>query len=313
NPATLGGVEDPTNRVATHGGPDGDKSAGRLILSRGPNISLDELRIGQSWADVTPTDKPSRQPLVMIAVLGSGLVAAGFWIALLRRKVTERSAALRAQTRERERAEQQRLVEQERARIARDLHDELGADITEVSMLATRALSGAESPDESRRCLEQMAGKTRQMVGTLEEIVWAMNPQHDSLGAMVNYFTFFADRFLRLANIRLAVDISPEAAGLAVEARVRHPLFLAFKEALANVVRHSGATEVQLAVRVEDRNLRVTVSDNGRGWPGPVPAGGGHEGLANMRRRMEKLGGQFEISGEKNRGTVVKFSVPLNS
>src|SRR6185503_7867971 len=105
------------------------------------------------------------------------------------------SAALRAQIQERQKAEHQRLVEQERARIAHDLHDELGADITEISMLATRARSDGQGGAEGRRCLEQMTDKTRQMVGKLEEIVWAMNPEHDSLGALVSYFSYFADRF----------------------------------------------------------------------------------------------------------------------
>ncbi|HEU6447544.1 MAG TPA: ATP-binding protein [Verrucomicrobiae bacterium] len=313
NPATLGINEDPTNKISASGGTDGAKSAGRLILSRGPNVSIDELRIGQSWADVTPVNRPSQQPFMMIGILVCGLVAAALWIAQLRRKVRERSAALRAQIEERQKAEQQRFVERERARIARDLHDELGADITEISMLATRAMSDAEGSDERRRCLTQMAEKARQMVATLEEIVWAMNPQHDSLGAMVNYFSFFADRFLRLANIKLTIDISPEAVELAVEARIRHQLFLAFKEALANVVKHSGATEVHLMVRVEERMLCVIVTDNGCGFREPVPATGQHEGIVNMRRRMEKLGGRFEISAEKGNGTMVKFLAPLNS
>jgi signal transduction histidine kinase len=158
-----------------------------------------------------------------------------------------------------------------------------------------------------------MADKTRQMVAKLEEIVWAMNPQHDSLGALVNYFSFSADRFLGLANIKLIVDTSEDAAGLAVDARVRHQLFLVFKEALANVVKHSEATEVRLVVRVENRALRVVVADNGRGLREPGTTSEGHDGIANMRKRMEKLGGQFEISGETGRGTTVRFSVPLDS
>jgi signal transduction histidine kinase len=309
NPTNLGGGEDSGNKISIRTGADGDKSAGRLTLSRGPNVNLDELRIGQTWAEVTPADEPSHQ-WIMVMVLAGGLVIAGLWIAQLRRNVRERSAALQAQIQERQKAEHQRLVEQERARIAHDLHDELGADITEISMLATRAQG--EGGEEGRRCLEQMTDKTRQMVGKLEEIVWAMDPQHDSLGALVSYLSFFADRFLGLANIKLSIDTSENAASLVVEARVRHQLFLVFKEALANLVRHSGASEVRLAVHVEDRALHVVVTDNGCGLRKPDPTSGAHEGIANMRRRIDKLGGQFEIAGEPGQGTKVKFSVPLN-
>lgn len=313
NPTNLGAAEDSGSMISISSGMDGSKSAGRLTLSRGPNVILDELRIGQTWADVTPAGEPPKQPIFAIAVLGCGLVAAGLWIVHLRRKVKERSAALKAQIQERQRVEQQRLMEQERARIARDLHDELGADITEISMLATRANGDAGGGGEARHCLNQMADKSRQMVVKLEEIVWAMNPEHDSLNALVSYFSFFADRFLGLANIKLTIDTSEDAASLAVEARARHQLFLAFKEALANVVRHSGASEVRVVVRVENRILTVVVADNGRGLGAPDPTSGSHEGIANMRRRLEKLGGQFEIAGEAGRGTTVKFSVPLNS
>jgi signal transduction histidine kinase len=89
-------------------------------------------------------------------------------------------------------------------------------------------------------------------------------------------------------------------------------LFLAFKETLANVVKHSGAKEVRLDVRVENAALCVEVADDGSGLGEPDPTSGVHEGLANMRRRMEKLGGQFTITTEIGRGTTVKFSVPLN-
>jgi signal transduction histidine kinase len=311
NPITLGTGEDTSHKISVSSGPDGTKSAGRLTLSRGADVYLDELRLGNSWAEVTPPGEPQQQ-LLIVVVLAGGLLAAGLWITQLRRKVKERSAALLAQTHERQKAEQQRLMEQERARIAHDLHDELGADITEIGMLATRVQNGADDSDAGRRCLEQLADKTRQMVTKLEEIVWAMNPQHDSLGALVSYFSFFADRFLGLANIKLTLDTSEDAASLAVEARTRHQLFLVFREALANVVKHAGATEVRLVVRVENHALQVEVTDNGRGLQTPGAPAGGHEGITSMQRRMEKLGGQFEIAGGVGRGTIVKFSVPLN-
>lgn len=317
NPENLGWREDGGHKVFTSAGADGTRGAGRLTLSRGMNVNIDEIRIGQTWADVTPTIEPPRRWLVVAGILAVGLVASSFWITQLRRKVKERSAALRAQILERELAEQQRLMEQERARIAHDLHDELGADITEINMLATRAQGGNgignANAEEGRRCLAQLTDKTRQMVAKLEEIVWAMNPQHDSLSALVSYFTFFADRFLGLANIKLTIDTSEDAASVAVEARLRHQLFLVFKEALANVVKHSRANEVRIAVRVENEMLQVTVADNGCGLGKPDPTSGAHEGITSMGRRMEKLGGKFEIRGETGKGTTVTFTVPLNS
>lgn len=309
NPEKLGATEDAANLVSIHTGSDGTRGAGRLTLSRGLNVNLDELRIGQTWADVTPPKETSQHLLMVVGILVGVLIVAGLWITILRRKVEERSAALGVQIQEREKAEHQRLMEQERARIAHDLHDELGADIVEISMLATRA----QDDSAGGKCLNQVVDKSRQMVAKLEEIVWAMNPEHDSLGDLVSYFSFFADRFLSLANIKLTVDTSEAAANLAVDARVRHQLFLGFKEALTNVVKHSGANEVRLVVRVTDEVLRVEVVDNGGGLRTPDAASGAHEGIASMRQRMEKLGGQFEISDAPGQGTTVKFLAPLKS
>jgi len=239
------------------------------------------------------------------------LVAVLLWAVLLHRKVEERTAQLRVQIHSREHAEHQHAMEQERARIAHDLHDELGADITEIGMLATRVRAAASPAEERARCLDQLASRTGQMVSALEEIVWAMNPQHDSLASVVSYFSFHADRFLGLANIKVQMETAPGPAERAVDARVRHQLFLVFKEALANLVNHSGATEVRLHIQMEHGQLHVRIADNGRGLPATSPTAG-HDGIANMRARVEKLGGHFAISSEPGRGTTVSFSAPLN-
>src|SRR5277367_5924499 len=103
------------------------------------------------------------------------------------------------------------------------------------------------------------------MVMALDEIVWAMNPTHDSLASIVSYFSLYAERFLGLANITWRLEGPFGLDDHAVDSRHRHQLFLAFKEALTNVVHHSGATEVRLSIQVERGRVRLTVADNGRG------------------------------------------------
>ena len=207
------------------------------------------------------------------------------------------------------RAEQQHALAQERARIAQDLHDDLGSGITEIGMLVARAKS-ASAPDEKRsQYLGQAGEKAREMVTALDEIVWAMNPAHDSLASLVSYFCLYADRFLGLANIIWRLEGPPASAELAVDSRHRHQLFLVFKEALTNVVRHSGATEVSLGIQVEQGELRLIIADNGRGLPLNARTEE-MDGVNNMRSRIEKLGGRFEIAGEAGKGTTVRFHVP---
>jgi signal transduction histidine kinase len=247
--------------------------------------------------------------LVILGALACVLAVTVLWITQLRRKVEQRTAELEIQIRERQRVEQQHAMEQERARIAQDLHDELGSGLTEITMLGARARSAAAPLETRGRFLEQMGNKADLMVTALDEIVWAMNPTHDSLASMISYFSLYAERFLGLANIAWCLEGPFGSDDHAVDSRHRHQLFLAFKEALTNVVRHSGATEVRLGIQVEHGEVRLTIADNGRGL-----AEGGHteemDGVANMRSRLEKLGGRFEFSSKTGQGTIVRFYLP---
>jgi signal transduction histidine kinase len=249
--------------------------------------------------------------LVILGALGCVLAVTLLWISQLRRTVERRGAELEIQIRERQRIQQQHALEQERGRIAQDLHDELGSGLTEISMLGARARSAPANVQARGGYLEQMADTARQMVVALDEIVWAMNPTHDSLASMVSYFSLYADRFLGLAGIAWQLEEPPEPGDYTVDSNHRHQLFLSFKEALTNVVRHSGATEVRLRFQVEAGQLCLTISDNGRGWiaTGPTEE---MDGLANMRARLAKLGGRFDVSRISPQGTTVRFLLKIS-
>jgi signal transduction histidine kinase len=249
--------------------------------------------------------------LVILGALACVLAVTVLWITQLRRKVEQRGAELEIQIRERQRVQQQHAMEQERARIAQDLHDELGSGLTEISMLGARALSVSGPLEKRGHYLAQMSNQARQMVTALDEIVWAMNPTHDSLASMVSYFSLYAERFLGLANIAWRLEGPFNLDDHAVDSRLRHQLFLAFKEALTNVVRHAEATEVRLHIQRDHDRVRLTIADNGRGW---IEAGQTEEmdGLANMRTRLQKLGGRFEVQGKSGQGTIVRFELPLH-
>src|SRR5579859_1930550 len=281
----------------------------------GQDITSFELLLN-SPADIRILARPPwwtlERLLVMMGVLVCVLAAAALWITQLHRQVEQRTRELGAQIRQRQNVEHQRAMEQERARIAQDLHDELGSGITEISMLAARARS-ATAPDEKRNhYLEQAREKARDMVTALDEIVWAMNPKHDSLASLVSYFCLYADRFLGLASIAWRLESMPGTPDPMVDSRHRHQLFLAFKEALTNVVRHAGASEVRLSIQAEQGQVRLSVTDNGRGFSPGIHTEE-MDGVANMRARIEKLGGRFEIASEAGRGTTVRFYMPLSS
>ncbi|MBC8095784.1 MAG: hypothetical protein H7Y43_08225, partial [Akkermansiaceae bacterium] len=247
--------------------------------------------------------------LVTVGALALGLAVTVLWITQLHRKVEQRTAELSHQIQERQRVEHQREMEQERSRIAQDLHDELGSGITEIGMLAARAKSASALEERRSHYLEAMGGKARELVTALDEIVWAMNPRHDSLGSLVSYFSLYADRFLSLANIPWRLEESSDSPDHIVSSRHRHQLFLVFKEALTNIVRHSGATEVKVSIRHAHGELRLSLADNGRGLPAGARTDA-MDGVANMRERVERLAGRFEVVSGEGAGTMVRFSVP---
>jgi signal transduction histidine kinase len=268
-----------------------------------------------SPADIQVLSKPSwwtlPRLLVIVGVLACALALLALWVTQLHRQVEERTAELATQIHDRQRVEHQRAMEQERARIAQDLHDELGSGITEISMLVTVAGSASGADTESGRQLEEIGDRARQMVTALDEIVWAMNPKHDSLMSLVSYSCLYADRLLKLANITCRLKGAVDLPDRAVSSVNRHEFFLAFKEAITNVIRHSGATEVRLGVRLIDNRLRLSIADNGRGLATGAAARNGN-GLVNMQARLEKMGGRFAIASQPGRGTTVRFYIPLN-
>jgi signal transduction histidine kinase len=128
---------------------------------------------------------------------------------------------------------------------------------------------------------------------------------------MLSYFSLYAERFLGLANIAWRLEGPFKPDDHVMDSRHRHELFLAFKEALTNIVRHSGASEVLLSIQVEQGRVRLTIADNGRGWAELDPTGG-MDGVVNMRTRLEKLGGRFEIKSKAGEGTIVRFNLPFH-
>jgi signal transduction histidine kinase/ligand-binding sensor domain-containing protein len=211
-----------------------------------------------------------------------------------------------------EHAERQRELEEERARIARDLHDDLGTSLTQISLMSALANRENTPASESKELIQEVRNRSREVVIALDEIVWAVNPKNDTLAGLVNYLGHFAEEFFRPSGIRLRLDLPPELPAVLLTAETRHHLFLAFKEALNNAARHSGATQVDLRVEITPTELAISVKDNGRG----VELQSSSEfsnGVANMKRRLEHIGGHAEWESTVGRGTAVTFHAPLTN
>lgn len=267
-----------------------------------------------SPSDVVVLEAPSWWTLKKVLWFAGGLgfmtLAAFVWVAVLRRKVAERTRELEEQIQKRQHAERTREIEQERARVAHDLHDDLGAGLTEVNMLTTLVNSPATSGEEKSRYLDSLSETARRMVTSLDEIVWAVNPRNDTTASLASYFGAYAQRLLDLASISCGLDIAEDLPERPLDPKFRQEIFFAFKEALTNIVRHAGATQVWLRISVQSDWLVVELADNGRGF-NPHARQAGNDGIVNMDDRLKSLGGTCDITSEAGRGTAVQFRAPL--
>jgi signal transduction histidine kinase len=250
---------------------------------------------------------------VAMVMLGAAAGGAGvMWIS--RRRIRRRLEQL----------ERQRAVERERARIARDIHDDLGASLTRISMLSQSVRSEVDSVPQAAEDIDRIYSTARELTRAMDEIVWAVNPKHDTLDSLVTYLGRYAQHFVSSASIRCRIDVPLHLPAWSLTAEIRHNLFLAFKEGLNNALKHAQASEVRIALELEKKGFTLLVADNGRGFDvsqfeaGAVDERNGFRGdrgngLGNMRLRLEEIGGSCEWETAPGEGTRVRFRVRLNA
>jgi signal transduction histidine kinase/ligand-binding sensor domain-containing protein len=211
-----------------------------------------------------------------------------------------------------ERLERESAIERERTRIARNIHDDLGASLTRISLLTQCAQPEGEAAGAARiNHIYQTAGE---IIRSMDEIVWAVDPRHDNLESLAGYLGNFAQNFLQVAGIRCRLSMPDRLPAMNLTSQMRHHLFLCFKEALNNVVKHAGADTVTVTISLAKQTLTIQVADNGNG-PRPAPRDENRisagRGLDNLRQRMAELGGRCSLTREAGRETVVTFAVEL--
>lgn len=270
----------------------------------------------RSPADFVVLERPSwwtlQRALMVIGGLGIVLVLASVWITQLHRKVEQRSVQLTAEIHRREQIQRQHALEEERARIARDLHDDLGATLTQIRFLSAIESRDQAVPEGTRKQLALVSAKSHELVASLDEIVWAINPANDSLQNLANYLCHVAGEFFVSTPIRCRLDVDDLFPSAALTSEVRHNLYLAVREALNNIAKHSQATEAWLRIHWKEQALEIVIEDNGRGFAEAEAVEAG-EGLRNMRQRIETIRGRFSCNATPGVGTVCRIEFPLPS
>ena len=212
-----------------------------------------------------------------------------------------------------------KLLELERTRssIATDLHDDIGTGLTNIALfsdLAKRDLTAGSGGLMHR--LEKISQTSRELLDSMNDIVWSIKPENDALEQTILRMEDYAVEILEENGIDLHVQIPDHLRTLALPMSVRRNLFLVFKEAIGNVLKHAGATTVDVTIAAgespgRDRGLFLTIRDNGKGFRVGEERFG--NGLQNMDTRAHALQGTVRVSSAPGEGTTVEIWFPLNS
>jgi signal transduction histidine kinase len=207
-------------------------------------------------------------------------------------------------------ARAQQYLQRERARIARDIHDDLGARLTQMVLAGEGAQKEFPAGAKARAQFNRMCESAREVLGAVDEIVWMVNSRRDTIKEFEMYVCNYAEKFLQTTGIRCRVEVNAEPLDIPFDLAIRRSLFLAIKEALNNAARHSGATELFLRIQPQGEEMRVVVEDNGKGF-NPAVATGERNGLSNMAQRTAEVGGSCTVTSRPGAGCRVELATPL--
>ena len=215
------------------------------------------------------------------------------------RRLKRRLAALEARER----------IGTERERIARNLHDGLGAGLTHVGMMAEQLAEDCDNVEEMKQRALILVGRVQGVARDLDAAVWAVSPRHDRLPALCSYLGEYALEFFRETPLRCRVEIGDDLPDVAISPEVRHHLFLAAKEALNNALKHSGASQLTLAMTWEPNAATIEIADDGHGFDVAAAGASKRNGLRNLRERINEAGGKLAIAST-SAGTTLRIHLP---
>jgi ligand-binding sensor domain-containing protein/signal transduction histidine kinase len=203
--------------------------------------------------------------------------------------------------------EQEHMMHRERIRISQDMHDDVGSSLSEIAILSELAKT---KPDEASKHVQEISERAAEVIESLGEIVWAMNPVNDTLDNLVARIRRHAVKYMNMANVQCTFSTPDGVPAHHIAGEVRRNLFLVVKEALHNVVKHSLASRVYLNVTLADNKMTIVIEDDGRGFSVEDRLRSGN-GLASMSKRMADIGGMFTLRSDPTYGTVIAIGIAV--
>ena len=200
-------------------------------------------------------------------------------------------------------------IERVRTRIASDLHDDIGANLTKIAILTEVAQQQFGREENDGGPLSSAARISRESLDSMGDIVWAINPKRDSLRELARRMRGFATDIFTSRNIDFSFHAVDQDLDLKLGPDIRRDVFLIFKEAVNNAVRHSGCSMVAIELKIAATSFVLIVRDDGKGFD--AAAAGEGNGLVSMRRRAESIDGTLDIRSNVGKGTSVTLTAPI--
>lgn len=208
--------------------------------------------------------------------------------------------------------EHERALAQERARIARDLHDDLGTTLTGLALEMEITRRNVQDTGYLGQRLRTAADHIRSLASRMREVVWTVSPHCDNVPGLVSFLEQHAVPLAEAAGLSCRLDLPENLPELPLPSEIRHQVALSVREALTNVIRHAKATEVRLSLELEDGVVSVLIEDNGDGFDTTSLKIDGH-GLSNLKNRISAVNGIVELTSKKGKGTKVTFRFPIRA
>jgi signal transduction histidine kinase len=204
-----------------------------------------------------------------------------------------------------------RLIKKERNRISRELHDDIGAELTRITVISQNLQKKTNKDVEMQEKLRKISEAGKRVLGSIGEIIWTMNPQKNNLESIFAYIRRYVSEYLEMSGIEVNIEFPDKIPTNSVSDEYRRNIFLVIKEAIYNITKHSKATRVRVSMKFRKRWAEVEISDNGTGFSVQEKQNWGN-GLSNMNQRMKDIGGDFQINSDKNQGTIIKLTFPVH-
>ncbi|MEO8404187.1 MAG: two-component regulator propeller domain-containing protein, partial [Chitinophagaceae bacterium] len=208
------------------------------------------------------------------------------------------------------RLEKEQAIEKERNRISRDMHDDLGSGLTKIAIMSEVVKKQLNEPEKAKQQLENISSSSRELVDSLQDIIWVLNPKNDTLESLASYVREYGLKFFEPSGTQIHFKYPEKFSPIKLSEETRRNIFLVIKESFNNIAKHAWCNNVTVTIAENSSSILVKIEDDGKGFDESQVRLFGN-GLINMKNRISQIGGEYNLASEAGHGTQITMNIPL--